>query len=331
MIEPYMPHHRGFGDVFQGELNRYWSSYGLDGQDLIPIQHVTQEGYRLDLQTDAAVQFIRRHDDQPFYLHLAYFAPHVPLEATPRYLARFPGKMPERRRYALAMISAMDDGIGRIVAELRRLGIEDDTLIVFTSDNGAPIKVKKEDITLEFKGGAWDGSINDPLNGEKGTLLEGGIRVPFVMAWPGTLPAGKVVNTPIISLDIAAMARGLAGLDPDPQLDGVNLLPFLVDDDVPPPDRPLFWRFWSQAAVRHGNWKLLVLGSGDRYLFDLDNDMEEKTNVIDANFEVAAALGKELEDWCDQLVPAGLPTEPLNDQEKNWFSAYLDWKAAPDG
>ncbi|MEM6798185.1 MAG: sulfatase-like hydrolase/transferase [Planctomycetota bacterium] len=226
------------------------------------------------------------------------------------------------------MMLAVDDGTGRVVAELRRLGVEDNTMIVFTSDNGAPTKIHKEDITLDFRGGAWDGSINDPLNGEKGTLLEGGIRVPFVMTWPDRLPAGKVSDTPVITLDIAATALAAAGATIPSNLDGVDIVPHLAGE-APAPDRALFWRFWSQTAVRLGDWKLLALSSGDRYLFNLADDLEETRNRLADAPAIAAGLERRLKSWCGELTPEGLPTQPLNDQERAWYAAYTGWRSKP--
>ena len=121
-------------------MHQYFATFDLDGH-MLDRQGtmIQQSGYRLDTQTAAALAFLKRHHDQPFFLYLAYFGPHVPLEATEKYLARFPGKMPQRRRYALAMLSAIDDGVGRLTAALKQYGISDNTLIFFSSDNGAPL------------------------------------------------------------------------------------------------------------------------------------------------------------------------------------------------
>ncbi|MEM1028075.1 MAG: sulfatase-like hydrolase/transferase [Planctomycetota bacterium] len=322
----YFPEQRGFTDVYKGEIQRYRRTYRLNGQDIPqdagPIQTVDHPGYRLTTQTQAALGFITRHHEQPFFLYLAYFAPHVPLEATPELLMRFPGPMAERRRHALAMNAAMDDGVGAIVKRLETLGLADNTMIVFLSDNGAPIKIDKFDRTLEWKGGAWDGSINDPLNGEKGTLLEGGIRVPFVVAWPNRIPAGQVVDAPVSSLDLVATAVSMAGVEPAESLDGIDLIPHLADGE-PMAERDLFWRFWAQSAVRRGDWKLLVLSSGERYLFNLAEDPGEKHNLASDHPDRVEELHRSLESWADDLIPAGLPSVDLNGQEDKFFEAFL--------
>ena len=142
---PYMPSERGFDDCFQGEMIGYWVNYDLDG-NTIEKQHIVDKRFRLDVQTDAALTFIDRNHDSPFFFYLSYFGPHVPLEATSYYLNRFPEEMPERRRYALAMLAAIDDGVGAVRKSLKDYGILDNTIIFFISDNGAPLKIEKKDL-----------------------------------------------------------------------------------------------------------------------------------------------------------------------------------------
>ena len=161
----YMPSERGFDDCFQGEMRHYWVNYDLEGNS-IEKQHITDKRFRIDVQTDAAVTFIDRNHEKPFFFYLAYFGPHIPLEATEKYLNRFPGEMPERRRYALAMLSAIDDGVGKVKEALRKYNIEENTIIFFIGDNGAPLKITKEDKPIPQVIGCWDGSLNDPYVGE---------------------------------------------------------------------------------------------------------------------------------------------------------------------
>lgn len=329
-ILPYYPQNRGFDEFFKGELNRYWINYDLDGEDRNPDgEWQNVDGYRLEIQTQAALSFIERNKKNPFFLYLAYFAPHVPLEATRKYLDRFPGEMPERRRYALAMISAMDDGIGLIRERLEKLGLEKDTLIFFIADNGAPLKMHMEDIPVSFPGGAWDGSRNDPWVGEKGMVMEGGIRVPYIFAWPGTVPGGQVSTDPVITLDVAPTALAAAGQPIPEELDGINLLPHFSKDQTSLPERDLFWRFWEQGAVRRGDWKYVTLTDGREMLYHLSSEDHEHRNLISQYPEKADLLRRSWKKWADELQPPGFRSCPLNDAEEKWFEFYLSDSEEP--
>jgi len=317
---PYMSSNRGFEKTFQGYINDYWATYTLDGKD-IEAQWIKQEGYRLDIQTEATVEFIEKNSKKPFFFYLSYFAPHVPLEATKKYLDRFPGDMPERRRHCLAMMSAIDDGVGKIKETLQRNGIEDNTIIFFISDNGAPLKITKEDIPITFQGGAWDGSLNTPWLGEKGMLSEGGIRVPFIMNWPAGLPKGKVYDKPVISLDMAATCAAVAGLPPTEELDGVNLIPYLNGSQAEDPHEALFWRFWGQLAVRIGDFKFLKTGEVE-YLFNVSSQDHEKSNLIEVYPQKAEIMKKRLLTWVGELKnPSTLFGEIGS--EKSWYDHYF--------
>jgi uncharacterized sulfatase len=150
-------------------------------------------------------------------------------------------------------------------------------------------------------GGGWDGSLNDPMNGEKGTLIEGGIRTPFVVYWKGTIPSGQVYEHPVIALDVAATANSLAGLPDDPDLDGENLVPDLTGQKSGPPHESLYWAWGNQFAIRKGKWKYLT-GGGRNYLFDLDADVSETTNLLSQYPDKAAAMRSELEAWSQTLL-----------------------------
>ncbi|MGB0579829.1 MAG: sulfatase family protein [Limisphaerales bacterium] len=316
----------GFDDVYAKNANRPCAAnFTLDGKT-IKMQQVNDKLYHLDACSQAAKAFIERHRQKPFFLYLAYRAPHVPLDAPEKYLSRFPAKMPKRRRQALAMISAMDDGVGLIRRTLKQHGLEKKTLIFYIGDNGAPLKIHK----LDAPGGGpgWDGSLNKPMNGEKGMLSEGGIRVPFLAAWPGTIPAGQVYRHPIVALDVAATSVALAGLPEDKSLDGVNLVPFLSGKVKGAPHDTLQWRWIAQAAIREGKWKFLKGGKRE-YLFDLENDREELTNLLVSEPKVAARLRSKLFAWSGELKPAGLEAKGMSEVWENYYDFYLDGKPAP--
>lgn len=328
-ILPYGPGAQGFDEYFWGEMTRYRANFALDGSDLKPGGEVVSMpgDFRIDVQTRAALAFIGRNHAKPFYLHVGYYGPHTPLEATRKYLDRFPGRMPERRRYALAMMAAIDDGVGGIMASLRAHGIEDNTLVVFTSDNGAPLKMTMPDSPVTGDPGGWDGSRNDPWVGEKGMLSEGGIRVPMIFSWKAGLPSGKVFAKPVSSLDIAATAHAIAGLPDAPGLDGVNLIPFLAGDNEGDPHAALCWRFWSQSAIRQGRWKYLSAGGIGEFLFDLESDENEHRNLISENRLLAGTLRRRLLEWTNQFDPPGIPAVGSNPQEVPWYRFYLKTSA----
>ena len=311
----------GFDKAFKKNSNGpgHWNM-NLDGEDIAP-QVQKGGGYHLDLASDFACAFIDRFADQPFFFYLAYRAPHVPLDAPKKYLDRFPGKMPERRRQALAMLSAVDDGVGRILETLKKHQLRKDTLIFLIGDNGAPYKIHKVD--APGGGPGWDGSLNDPMNGEKGMLTEGGIRTPFVVNWEGTIPAGQVYSQPVIALDVAATATALAGLPHDPALDGVNLIPFLTGEKSGAPHEALYWRWLGQSAIRKGKWKYL---RSDRreYLFDMEQDYEEKNDLLKRHPQIAADLHAELKRWAGTLQPPGIWAMRSEGMSRN-AAKYFDW------
>ena len=313
----------GFTEVFAKNSNRpAWATYGLDGSDREPGPDETDR-YHLDACSDAALAFIDRHHESPFFLYLAYRAPHVPLDAPQEYLDRFPGEMPERRRQALAMISAMDDGVGRIREKLEEKSLSDRTLIFFIGDNGAPLKIDKED--APGGGPGWDGSLNEPMNGEKGMLSEGGIRVPFLVAWPGTIPAGQVYHFPVSSLDVAATSHAIAGLGMPAAYDGVNLVPFLSGEREGRPHATLVWRWSSQSAIRHGDWKLLRGGTRE-YLYNLRSDPGETRNLISTERIRAGALRRKLMAWTRELEPPGFLGDQMPEVWEQYFDHYLEGK-----
>lgn len=298
----HMPHAQGFDEYFRGEMRQFYASHDLQGKPFADAPHVVADTrFRVVVQTEAALSFLDRRTakpEQPFFLYLAWYAPHVPLESPEPWFSKTPAELPKERRQALAMIAAMDEGLGQLRAKLKAMGQDKNTLIFFIGDNGAPL------------GKAWDGSLNTPLIGQKGMLTEGGIRTPFVAAWPGHLPAGQVYDKPVISLDVAATSIAAAGLPKDPILDGTDLIPFLSGQNQGTPHERLFWRWGSQAAVQEYPWKLIRLGEREQLLFDISQPDGEnvKKNQFAAHPEIAARLTKALKEWSETLTPPGLPT-----------------------
>lgn len=323
-ILDYYPHRRGFDETYAGYHDKYWATHDLDGNELDEPAYLPNDGYRLDLVSRAAVSFIDRNHDEPFFLYVPYYAPHVPMEATQHYLDRFPGDMPERRRYCLAMMAAIDDGVGDIVQSLAEHKIDEDTLIFFVSDNGAPLKIHKEDLPISYKLGAWDGSLNGPLAGEKGMLSEGGIRVPFVVHWKSKIPGGQVIDTPVSSLDIAATVMALTEAGVPGNADGVDLMPMMTGRGITPPNRKLFWKFWTQRAVRDGKWKYLEVGTEHEFLFDLESDPNERHSLLDQHPGLVKSLKTALNSWTGELMYPQRYDGEMNNQEAVWFEHYFD-------
>ena len=214
---------------------------------------VRETEYQTDAFTREGLSFIEQHRKQPFFLYMAYHAPHKPLQATKKYYDRFPEIASKPLRIHTAMISAMDDGIGAIEAKLKADGLDKNTIVFFLSDNGCPQSVGDE--------GACS---NAPLVGFKRWHFEGGIRVPFIVSWPGHLPAGRVDNRTVSSLDIFPTAVAAAGgkLPADRAYDGVDLLPFLMSKLSDPPNPTLYWRAGPNFAIRDGEWKMMLTNNG---------------------------------------------------------------------
>ncbi len=322
--------HHGFQEYLCGPTRTYIATHDAAGHDLEGTTVHVDRRFRIDVQAEWAASFIDRHAEKesPFFLYVPFFAPHVPLESPQKYLDRFPSKMPRRRRLALAMISAVDDGVGLISRTLEDNGIADNTLIFYISDNGAPLKIHKVD--APGGGPGWDGSLNDPWIGEKGMLTEGGIRVPFVASWPSQMPRGMIYERPVIALDATATALAAGGIQVGGELDGVDLLPFLLGEKSGDSHDAIYWKWAGQAAIREGDWKYLI-GGGSAYLFDLAHPSHEHRNVIDKQPDVATRLRSKLQTWADTLLVPGLPTSDTVAGSR-YFDHYLNGKpATPPG
>ncbi|MFC5457768.1 sulfatase [Prosthecobacter fluviatilis] len=319
----------GFKHVYsQHGQQKFPANITVDGQDR-PMSEMKPELYHVDGCAKSAAAIIERYKEQPFFLYVAFRAPHTPLDAPQSYKDRFPGPMPERRRAALGMLAAVDDGVGLITDTLKQHGLTEKTLIFLIGDNGAPLKIHKTDSPLEGDAGGWDGSLNTPLNGEKGMLSEGGMHVPFLIAWPGTIPGGQTYEHAVSALDVAATSAALADVSVKPgDLDGVNLMPYLKGEDTRPPHVALMWRWMAQSAIREGNWKLLRGGERE-YLYDLSTDLEEKHSLASQHPDIAARLRGKLTAWCGELNPPGLALGPMAGVWNAYFDFYLEGKPAP--
>jgi arylsulfatase A-like enzyme len=296
----FHPQKRSFDEFFGflGGAHSYFRGKGKNEQILRGAADVEENDYLTDAIGREAVAFIDRHKARQFFLYLSFNAVHTPMHATDAGLTRFAQIKDARRRAYAAMLSAMDDAIGKVMDKVRAEKIEDETLVFFISDNGGPT----------MKGTTVNGSVNTPLRGSKRTTLEGGIRVPFFITWKGKLPAGQTFTEPVIQLDIVPTALAAAGVPPrdDWKLDGVNLMPWLTGGAAGRPHDALFWRFGAQTAVRRGDWKLVrydpaVEGGKGRAteakLYNLRDDIGEATDLADRHPDKVKELQAAWDEW----------------------------------
>ena len=298
----FRPENRGFAETygFVGGGHKFinWEA-NVKSEYTVPIQRNGRdeavEGHLTTALGKEAAAFVKRHPEDPWFLYLAFNAPHLPHEPTAERLAQFASiKDPLRRKYA-AQISLMDDAIGATLDALRESGQEKNTLVFFFSDNGGPIHV--------------NASSNDPFRGGKGDVFEGGMRVPFVVKWPAKLPSGKTYDLPVSSLDVFATSLGVAGapMPTDRKYDSVNLISFLSGQDMNAPHDYLFWRTTKKIwAARSGEAKLVRLWKGD-FLYDLGKDPGEKDDLAPTKKDEVSKLAAALEAWDKELVPPAFP------------------------
>jgi arylsulfatase A-like enzyme len=295
--DEYHPNRRGF-DYFFGCLQGSRSYFPNPKQNPHRILQengtpLPEEGYLTDRLGQAAQRFIERNRDRPFFLFLSFTAPHGPLQAEENDLQALAAIPTERRRKYAGLVRSMDRNVGRVLNTLKGLGLERRTLVVFSNDNGGQTKT---------------GAVNEPLRGRKGTLYEGGIRVPLCMQWADTIPAGLRLQEPVISLDLLPTFLHLAGeVETRADLDGTDLSAMLRGETQQLPARNLYWRSLGpqgSLAIRKGSWKLVVQRSTDStpQLFHLDNDLGEGSDCAAENPDRVADLQRELLDWEAELM-----------------------------
>jgi arylsulfatase A-like enzyme len=306
-----VPTARGFDEFFGflGGAHPYTPPKGSHRGILRGTMEVEEREYLTDAFAREAVAFVDRHAKGPFFLTLAFNAVHGPMHPCERFLKQFEGIKDEKRRTYATMMAAMDEAIGKVLAKLKAAGIDDDTLVVFISDNGGPEQVNASD--------------NGPFNGGKATTWEGGVRVPFLLRWKAGLPAGKVYDHPVVQLDLFPTVLAAAGAKAEPgwKLDGVDLLPYLRGEKTDAPHATLYWRFGGQMAVRSGDWKLVkaVTGGGraggggaasrrekataeGAKLFNLKDDPGEQTDLAAKHPETVKELAARWRKWNSEMV-----------------------------
>ena len=347
-----------FGKWHLGGKDHYPSKQGFDqsvvfrgfqfidiGDKLDPPQDIPEDKYLAEALTDLSLEFIDQNKQQPFFLFLSHFDVHVPLDADSATINKYLNKpkvdgYPSNAIYA-AMIEAIDNSLGRIMDKLEAVGLDDNTMIVFFSDNGGLVKRfdNKPAIADRRMNIYSDDTLriiatsNAPLRAEKGTLYEGGIREPLIISWPGKIEAGSVSNSPVTSVDFIPTFAQIVGIDlPSHQVfDGESIWPRMVGE-VQGLDRALFWHYpvyhhdVPASAVRLGDWKLIEnLVDGSVALYNLSSDLGESTDLSQQETAKRDELHSMLATWREE-VGARLPIENPNfDQEKRY-----QWGTHPD-
>jgi arylsulfatase A-like enzyme len=297
LTAPDSPNTRGFeffhgflGDMMDDYLNHRRHGINYLRKNL---ETIDPRGHATDLFTQWAIDFLRdrERDHRPFFLELAYNAPHAPIQPPAEWLKRVRDRAPQLsdiRARRIALVEHMDDGIGRVMAALSGAGLDKNCLIIFTSDNGGPLEV---------------GAINPGIRSGKGSMYEGGLRVPFAACWSGQIPAGSSADLAAVSMDLFPTVLEAAGLERPHGIDGVSILPTLLGQDQKLA-RPLYFvrreggrRFWGEAAyaVIEEHWKLVRNPFGPLELYDLGNDPSETTNVAAREQKVRDRLAMELQ------------------------------------
>ena len=294
-----LPTKRGFDEYFGvlGNPGSYFTPKGFIDSRASPTapQKAPEGFYTTDAFAERAAEWIGRNRDVPWFLYMPFNAVHAPHEASEKYMKRFAHIEEPRRRQFDGMLSAMDDAVGRVLAAVRDLKLEENTLVFFISDNGAPGP----------RGG------NGILRGGKHTCWEGGFRLPWLVQWKGRLPAGVVDDRPVVQLDLMPTCIAAAGgtVDPAWKLDGVNLLPFLAEGNRERPHETLCWRIDGMWAIRHGDLKLV---NGDARidppeLFDLAADPGETNNLAARRPEEVKELKTLWDGWNAELAAPATP------------------------
>jgi arylsulfatase A-like enzyme len=321
-----MPEHHGF------DINRGGSAHGAPGSYFYPYQGnwripttdlhsqwvVFEDGakgeYLTDRLTDEAIQFIRDNREGPFFLYLPHYAPHTPIEAKLEMIAKYEAIPEEQRQgdptYA-AMVESLDESVGRIMGTLRELDLDENTVVIFYSDNG----------------GHWRFTDHSPLRGHKGTYWEGGIRVPLIIRWPGVAKPGHVVSEPVTSMDLYPTILTATGqpLRPSQHLDGLDLTPLLRGSESLN-RKSLFWHFphynnhretAPSGVIRRGDWKLIETFDPPMFeLYNLADDIGESRNLFEEKPEIARSLILEMNAWREEVQADMMQPNPDYDPSK---------------
>ena len=300
------PRHHGF-DEFWGSLlgtPMYWQVKGTMHNDT-PIE--VKGDHYTDLLTEKAIEYLRRdiRADRPLFMYLAYNAPHYPLEAPAELIYKYRRRFPDRGLFAVyaAMIDQLDQGIGRVLATLDELKVADNTLVIFTADNGPSAEINSY-------GPEGADFSNGPLRGFKFGAHEGGVRVPFIARWTGRIPAGAVRDTPAITMDILPTLMDALKLKPaaDHEIHGASILPLLRGESFAR-NGALHWENQHNAAVLAGDWKLVHRYYQKPQLFRPAEDIGEDRDLAAQHPDKVAELLALHEEWKARHYPNPVPRE----------------------
>lgn len=288
----FHPLNRGFDEFygFRGGARSYFGYENFNGiHDDNRMERNFEnfeepKGYATDVFADEAVSFIERNKDNPFFIYLAFNAVHTPMEATGEDLKQFPNLKGKRKEVA-AMTLALDRACGRVLDKLKELGLEENTIIVFSNDNGGPTDK--------------NASLNLPLSGTKSNHLEGGLRVPFLMKWPSKLKAGIEYNYPVSTFDLLPTFFVAGGGDSSEldDIDGVDLVPFINGINTERPHEYLFWKKEARAVCRYNDWKLIRFADRPAELYNLSKDITEQNDLAATEPELVRTMFKKLFEW----------------------------------
>jgi len=290
------PNKRGF-DWFYGLLQGSRPYYPMPS----PTKHrviqengesTPEQGYVTDRFGDAACRFIKESGTKPFFLFVSFTAPHGPLQPNEGADSKTSHISDNKRKRYAGLVVSLDENVGRILDCLKKQGVEDSTLVIFTNDNGGQTRL---------------GANNFPLKGRKGTLWEGGIRVPWAMRWPGKIQPGSVIDDPIVALDLMPTFIELAGgkVEPSWRLDGISLAARITGKQVRLPGRDLFWRKGGNTgvrAMRSGKWKLVAPHGESPSLYDLSKDIDESLDLAGRSTEQVKTMMAGLDAWSSELT-----------------------------
>ncbi len=309
---------------------------GVQGFDVVVSRGPSQMDKGVDALTEKAVEFIRTHVQWPFFLYLAHYSVHIPLEAKPELIEKYRAKIraddPQNNPIYAGMVETVDKSVGRLMATLDELGLTNNTVFVFSSDNGG-LSVKE--------GPNTPATSNLPLRAGKGFLYEGGIRVPLIVSWPGVIPPGSACNVPVCSIDLYPTFLEIAGLalQPGQVIDGESLVPLLTQTGSLKRDA-IYWHYphysnqggLPSGAIRAGDYKLIEFYEDERIeLYNLRLDPGERHDLAAVMPNKAAELRKRLHEWRESLAAQMPAKNPDYDPKKPRYSdpikAPQSWQA----